>query len=94
MRHEGTRLGHRYSSTLSSTLTPDAVGDQCHAPAASLLVSIVHVDGWDLEPSRQVQKISSPPGFELQTDQPTGMHYTDHITLTAVKTEHTLYESC
>lgn len=54
-------------------------------PAASLLVSTLHVAGWAVDPSRQVRIISSPPGFELQTDQPTGTHYTDHITLTAVK---------
>jgi len=54
---------------------------QCHAPANlptgktqyPLYTRLSGAQGW----SGQVQKISSPPGFDPQTIQPIASHYSD-----------------
>ena len=79
--HEGPEGGHSYSSTLSLTLALNGVGRQLHGPAAlaqetdryPLHRRLRGPKGW----SRQVRKISYPPGFDPQTVQALGSCYTD-----------------
>ena len=41
--------------------------------------------------SRRVRKISPPPGFDRQTVQPVGCHYTGHYVNITVRTENYLH---
>ena len=82
--HEGPEGGHSYSSTLSLTLALNGVGRQLQGPAALAQ----ETDRYPLHRrlrgpkgrSRQVRKISCPPGFDPRNVQPVASRYIDYAT--------------
>ena len=78
--HEDPKREQRYSSTLSLTTGLDGVFGQRHVPAALPPGKTRYPLYWRLDGTQgrsgRVQKISTPPGFDLRTVHPVASRYT------------------
>ena len=79
--HEGPERGKMYSSTLSSTSALDggvwSTPLPGRLPLGKTRYPLYRRLGGPQSRSRQVRKISSPPGFDPRTVQPVASRYTD-----------------